>query len=162
MITKGGWRIGNCKPTLITELRRMLVASGLPDNDVGPDMAGDFLVATDDAGRVCGAIAMEQYGEDGLLRSLVVDPELRRMSLGKHLVDALEQEAVSRGVRTFYLLTNTAESYFPRLGYLPTERSSVPESIRNTSQFRELCPASAACFRKLLDDQETGLGSGEG
>lgn len=141
--------IQRCATSQIPALRRMLADAGLPDEDVHAEMAAGFLLAIRD-GEICGAIGMEQYGSDGLLRSLVVDPGYRGEQLGRTLVDALEREAVKRGVRTLYLLTDTAEDYFPRLGYALFDRQSVPTGIRATAQFRELCPASAACLRKTL------------
>jgi amino-acid N-acetyltransferase len=51
--------------------------------------------------------------------------------------------AEERGLRALYLLTMTAEHYFPRFGFAPVERGAVPAEIATTLEFRSACPASA-------------------
>ena len=58
--------------------------------------------------------------------------------------------AQSRGVQELCLLTTTAEHFFERLGYQRAEREAAPASIRGTSEFTTLCPASAVFMRKRL------------
>ena len=48
------------------------------------------------------------------------------------------------GAKALYLLTTTAESYFPSFGFAPTSREAVPEDVRATAEFQGACPASAA------------------
>ena len=50
----------------------------------------------------------------------------------------------------FYLLTNTAERFFERLGYRRTDRENAPEAIRRTQEFSGLCPSSSALMVKAL------------
>ncbi|MEO8430109.1 MAG: GNAT family N-acetyltransferase [Acidobacteriota bacterium] len=56
-------------------------------------------------GRIVGLAALEDYGREGLLRSVVVNPEGRRAGLGARLVAAVTELARTRGVRRLYLLT---------------------------------------------------------
>jgi len=135
-------------------IRTMLTAVTLPVADLGPDRLQDFLVARDDVtGRaVSGIIGLERYGEIGLLRSLVVAPEERRSGLGASLVAALQARAGQNAIRDLYLITIDADPYFSRLGFDPVERASVPQAIRDTSEFSELCPGDAIVMRKVLRD----------
>ena len=68
------------------------------------------------------------------------------------LVDALEARAHAAGIRTLYLLTTTAEGFFARRGYACAERTSVPDAILATEEFRGICPSTAACMAKPLVD----------
>jgi amino-acid N-acetyltransferase len=70
--------------------------------------------------------------------------------LGATLIDHAEQYAASKGVRSIYLLTTTAEAFFKRLGYERIERSNAPPSIERTREFGGLCPASSALMLKSL------------
>ena len=54
------------------------------------------------------------------------------------------------GIRTLYLLTLTAEVYFSAKSFETVERSVVPHGIRDTAEFRDLCPESAVCMRKII------------
>ena len=95
---------------------------------------------------------VEQYGEAGLLRSVVVADPHRGAGYGTALCDALEEHARREGVATLYLLTTTtAAPFFRQRGYEETNREATPEAIRETTEFSELCPTAAACLRKRLD-----------
>lgn len=123
------------------EIEQLLEASGLPLAGVA-EALDEFLVARE-GGRLTGAIGLELYGSAALLRSAAVDPAARGRRVGAMLVDRLLAEAGGRGIRDLYLLTTTAERWFPRFGFEPISRSEVPEAIRNSVEFREACPASA-------------------
>ena len=97
-----------------------------------------------------GMIGCEMHGDDGLLRSLVVTPESRGAGAGSALVECVEAYARSQGIRAMYLLTTTAEQFFARRGYLAVARALVPESIRSTPEYSDICPASSAIMVKQL------------
>ena len=97
-----------------------------------------------------GLVGCEIHGNDGLLRSLVVRPGSRGAGAGSALVRHVEAYALRQGVRAMYLLTTTAEDFFARRGYVPAGRDRVPASIRATSEFSGLCPASSAIMAKRL------------
>jgi amino-acid N-acetyltransferase len=74
----------------------------------------------------------------------------QRHGLGQELVRRLEREAVADGVTVLVLLTQTAEPFFSRLGYVAIDRESAPAEIKASAEFRLLCPASAVCMSKAL------------
>ena len=129
-------------------LLALLAASHLPTAGVPPTLA-DFLVAELD-GRLVGAIGLERYGEAGLLRSAVVEPSAQGTGLGQRLVHELLAHATARGVREIYLLTTTAEHFFPRFGFERMDRGEVPAAVQASVEFREACPASATVMRARL------------
>lgn len=97
-----------------------------------------------------GLIGCEIHGNDGLLRSLVVTPDNRGAGTGSALVGHVEAYARIQGVRAMYLLTTTAEQFFARRGYSPVGRDQVPDSIRSTPEYSDICPASSAIMVKHL------------
>lgn len=97
-----------------------------------------------------GAAGLEVYGDAALLRSAVVDASRRGGGLGNGLVSALLAHAGSRGVREIYLLTTTAEDYFPRFGFTRVGREAVSPAVRASEEFRGACPDSAVAMRKVL------------
>jgi amino-acid N-acetyltransferase len=127
----------------------LLEAAGLPTAGV-PRTLGEFLVA--DAGDgLAGAIGLERYGSGALLRSAVVRPDDRGTGIGAALVRAVLDRARDAGLREVYLLTTTAERWFPRFGFTRIEREQVPDAVRASVEFREACPASAAVMRVRID-----------
>lgn len=144
------WYIDSCVAGHLDLLRQMLLSAELPAEDLTAGKLGDFLVATDQSSNIGGMVGLEKAGDAGLLRSLVVDPAARHQGLGSLLVAAVEDRAQKAGISRMYLLTNTAEQYFPFLGYRRIERSDAPHAIQQTVEFRELCPDSAVCMVKML------------
>jgi amino-acid N-acetyltransferase len=99
-------------------------------------------------GQVVGVAGMERYGDSGLLRSVAVAAEWRGSGIGRTLVDRVLEEGRADGVRDVYLLTTTAEHYFPRLGFACIDRESVPAAVRASAEFTGACPASATAMRR--------------
>lgn len=109
----------------------------------------EFWVA--ESGRkIVGVAGIELYGEGALLRSVAVDPAWRSGGLGRTLVDRALDAARDSGARDVFLLTTTAEKYFPRLGFVGTSRDQVPAGVQGSIEFREACPASAVVMRRSL------------
>lgn len=101
-------------------------------------------------GRIVGCAALEVYEEGALLRSVGVAPPVQGRGVGRRLTEAAITLAQSVGVPAVYLLTTTAERYFPKLGFLPITRAEVPASVHASVEFRSACPASAVVMRRVL------------
>lgn len=133
-----------------TAVERLLLASKLPVDGVRENFSG-FVVAEED-GAIAGAIGLEQYGTAALLRSAVVSPADRGSGVGRRLVERVLQRANEEGIDDLYLLTTTAEKYFPRFGFTPTTRSAVPESVKASVEFRGACPDTAVVMSRRLGE----------
>jgi len=122
----------------------LLAASSLPLDGVH-DALPWFMVA-EHGGTIIGVAGIEASGPAGdhaLLRSVAVSTPWQSRGLGRALVTRAIAEAEARGVKALYLLTTTADGYFPAFGFTVTSRAAVPADIRATAEFREACPASA-------------------
>jgi amino-acid N-acetyltransferase len=124
----------------------LLRAAELPHEDIALHL-GHFLVARQGSA-IVGAIGLEVYAPDGLLRSLVVAPAHRGHGLGDGLVRRLERAAADRGVERFWLLTTTAKTFFARRGFRVTPRADAPAEITATHEFKSLCPSTAICMTR--------------
>lgn len=129
-------------------VEELLATNELPIQGVGEAL--DHFVIAELRGALVGAIGLEMYGDASLLRSAVVQQTARGTGLGVQLVDAILQHAAQAGVHEVYLLTTTAERYFPRFGFQVIARDDVPESVRQSVEFRGACPASAIVMRRSL------------
>jgi amino-acid N-acetyltransferase len=98
---------------------------------------------------IVGAVALEMYSDTALLRSLVVDPSVQGQGVGAGLTQAAIEEAHRRGVSAIYLLTTTAETFFPRFGFVAVDRQSMPASIQGSIEFQSACPASAIAMKHI-------------
>ena len=124
-------------PTLATLLRD----SGLPLDGLEAHLAATIVAR--DATSILGCAALELYGTDALLRSVAVAAEHRGKGLGEALTAAAIALARQRGVRGIYLLTETAERFFPRFGFEIISRDAVPAVVKASAEFTTACPASA-------------------
>ena len=143
------WTIGPARETDLAPVRSLLDASGLPAASV-EEILETLLVARTDVG-VVGCAGLELYGESALLRSVAVAQSLRGTGLGKALTRATLDAARARGIRAVFLLTDTAEAFFPKFGFRPIERAAVDPAVQQSEEFRSLCPASAVAMELALD-----------
>lgn len=130
------------------EVRRVLAALGLPADDVGAPHQSFTTAHAGDA--LVGFVGLELYGASALLRSLAVVPSRHGEGLGGELARRVLAEASAKGVREVYLLTTTAEGFFERAGFARVAREHVPGPVRESPEFKTLCPASAVCMMKRL------------
>jgi amino-acid N-acetyltransferase len=102
------------------------------------------------SGAIVGSAALEVYPDGALLRSVAVVPELQGHGLGRELTNAAIHLAQDLQVTAIYLLTTTAEEYFPQFGFERIARADVPATVQTSIEFTSACPSSAVVMRKAL------------
>jgi amino-acid N-acetyltransferase len=143
--------IGPARRDELPRILELLEEVGLPRDGLA-NHPSTTLVARGD-GRVVGCAALELYGQAALLRSVAVAWDLRSTGLGWRLTEAALELSRHLGVEEAYLLTETADHFFPRFGFQPIPRSEVPRSVRSSVEFTSACPASA---RAMMLDLRAG------
>jgi amino-acid N-acetyltransferase len=132
-----------------SEIKQLLAGCDLIYEDITTALIKHFLLGWDGP-RLIAVVGLEIKNHGALLRSLAVDAGYRNRSIATGLVDKIEDYAKSLKVDALYLLTMTAEDFFKKRDYRLTARDSVPVGIQGTTEFKNLCPASAACMVKHL------------
>jgi amino-acid N-acetyltransferase len=140
--------IGRANPGDLPEVHTLLQRSRLPLD--GLDEHVETMIVAREESHVVGTAALELYADGALLRSVVVDPAVQGRRLGHKLTETALQMAQQHGVRAVFLLTTTAEAFFPKFGFEPVARADVPASVLASVEFRYACPASAVVMRKRL------------
>jgi amino-acid N-acetyltransferase len=138
------------EPARPHDLRDALELLGRADL-TGQDVAegwGHYFVVREDDGRVVAVAGLEVHGEDGLLRSVAVDPAYRGQGLAGRLVDAVLERAALLKLRDLYLLTTTAAAYFARHGFAECGRDAAPGAVAGSWEFRSGCPATAVFMKR--------------
>jgi amino-acid N-acetyltransferase len=131
------------------EVLQLLRETGLPLDGLLEHLA-TTLVARQ-GNRIVGSAAVEVYPDGALLRSVAVARELQGEGIGCRLTEAAIRLAQERGSPAIYLLTTTAEQFFPRFGFERIARSEVPRTVHTSVEFTSACPSSATVMRKPLD-----------
>jgi len=137
------------------EVRTLLEACGLPTADLATARAQFIVACREEQIIATGALQRCGTGGSALLRSVAVTAEARGQGLGRSIVRELESIARSAGISRLTLLTQDAREFFAALGYRVIERQAAPEEVRQSAEFRSLCPSSCVCLSKTLDGSQT-------
>ena len=141
-----GIRVERARPADLDGVLDLLARLHLPLDGLRAHAATTIVAR--DADRIVGSAAVEMYAEGALLRSVAVEPETRGRGIGRQLAEAAMHLARERHAPAVYLLTTTAEGYFPKLGFEPVRREDVPATVQESVEFRSACPASAIAMRR--------------
>ena len=128
-------------------IRAFLADAQLPVADLVDSTPVRFWLIRDGE-RLLGTVALENYADVAVLRSLAVSGGRRGKGLGQLLLFYAESLARRDGIRALCLLTTTASGLFERHGYERIARSDAPGAVRQSEEFRSLCPDSAICMIK--------------
>ena len=140
-------------PGDLAGVEELLTRSGLPLDGVREALP-TFVVAQ--AGdQIIGVAGLEVCCDNALLRSVAVADPWRSHGVGRALVTRVIADAEARGIPALYLLTTTAEHYFPKFGFRPIARDQVPDDIRGTVEFTSACPASAVVMCRGCNQLQT-------
>ncbi len=129
-------------------VRSLLEKAKLP-TDILESAQGELWLVRD--GEATAAGGFEFYGEDALLRSVVVDPAHRGTGIGGRMVTRLLAIAAERNVRRVWLLTETAEKFFSERGFTKVERSAISsKELLASPEFAHVCSVTAVCMVRDL------------
>ncbi len=135
-------------PSDRSAVETLLSRERLPLDGVAEHFA-TFVVAESGA-ELVGAGGLEVHGTFGLVRSVVVAPDVKGHGVGKGLAQQLLTRARARGLEAVYLLTTTAPDFFARLGFERIAREAAPQPLWASAEFQGACPASATVMRLSL------------
>jgi len=136
-------------PEDLSAVERLLTENDLPLLGVR-EAFKDFVVAESN-GRIVGVAGLEVCRENALLRSVAVSQDWRSKGIARALVTRAIADAEARGLQGLYLLTTTAEHYFPSFGFAPVVRENVPADVRVTTEFTTTCSATAIAMARQLN-----------
>ncbi len=132
----------------LSMVKALLNSHSLPTEDIGTSNIIFYLINEGEGLKACAGV--ERFGEVGLLRSVAVKDESRGKGIGSKLIKLVLEQSKGDGIETLFLLTETAESFFSKIGFKKIDRSKAPELIKHSNEFAELCPVSAVLMRKVL------------
>lgn len=142
------------EPADLPAMQAFLQAMSLPTAGLHAAPRSGYLLVKD-AGVLIGLAGLEVHGTVGLLRSVAVDPRHRSRGLAAQLVTQAIGYARQVHLTDLYLLTTTAQSYFPRFGFVAVPRSSAPAALHASEELQGACPASAVLMHLSLETPMT-------
>lgn len=121
--------------------RDLLRSSALPADDL--DFNRDLLVGYYEGDELVGTGGLEVYDSYALLRSLSVKMGIRGKAVGSTITEFLINEAKKKDLAGVYLLTETAPGFFLKKGFNVVSREAVPEEVKRSEEFANLCSKTA-------------------
>jgi len=111
---------------------------------------GTFIVA--EKGKTLQACAgFERYGSYALVRSVAVAEETTGRGIGTAIARELECRMMDAGISQAFLLTESAQGFWERLGFNVIEREAAPRDIGVSEEFQSACPKAAILMTKKLE-----------
>jgi amino-acid N-acetyltransferase len=108
-------RYRRAHPEDIPRIGSLIASANLPPLFIN-EFLGGFVVADCD-GVILGVGGLELYGDNGVIRSVVVDERARGWGLGRSMSELLIEDARQAGARTLYLFTAEALGFWRHLGF---------------------------------------------
>lgn len=141
------WVLRGARAQDRVQVAALLREARLGEEDLDTAFPGGYVVAEGEGG-IAGVAGIERYGPHALLRSVAVAETLRGSGVGEALVRDRLAAADAEGAEDVWLLTTTAERWFPRFGFVPVERAAIPPPLQASAEVSHACPASAAVLRR--------------
>ncbi|HYK73663.1 MAG TPA: hypothetical protein VEV44_11195 [Pseudoneobacillus sp.] len=109
-----------------------------------------FLLMEDESGRLRGTIGVEPFGENGLLRSLVITSGMTEKDI-LLLFQQILRLTKEKDIKNLFLATNKRESisFFEMLGFSTVEESSLPEDLYQSEHIKNILNVDNSIFLKI-------------
>ncbi|WP_337867389.1 arsenic resistance N-acetyltransferase ArsN2 [Meiothermus sp.] len=125
----------------LPEVMALLDAAHLPQVGVEEHIL-NFMLALDGE-KVVGCAGLEVHQGSGLLRSVAVAEEYRRMGIGAKLTEGMLDLARHKNLTSLSLLTETAADFFLRFGFAQIPRAELPAALQASQELQGACPETA-------------------
>jgi len=134
-------------------ITNLLLKTNLPLEGIESHLENFLIVrnvtAGDSQGTLIACAGLEIYGNSTLLRSVAVHPDFQGKGYGSQLVDEMIELARKKHITRLFLLTDTAEEYFKKRGFVTVSRDKIPSDMKNSVEFTFLCASSPTMMREL-------------
>ena len=117
----------------IPAITTLLKEVNLPPDDLERWIDNFFVLTIE--GKIEGCIGLEQWENDGLLRSFAVSEDYRSKGFGIELYNKLLAAAQAMNLNSILLLAKGASDFFEKNGFEFIDRNGSPESVKNSIQF---------------------------
>jgi len=146
-------RIEAAKKSDYNAVEVLLRKTDLPPDEIGLHMENFLVIRHPEAEHgpelLVGSVGLEIYEDSALLRSLAVHPDYQGTGLGSRLVDSIIEAAKEKDITRLFLLTDTAEEFFKKRGFVVVTRDEVPDDMKQSIEFTTLCTSSPSMMREI-------------
>ncbi len=141
-------QIGKIKADEIAVVKNILKEAMLPFEDI--DQHTETFLTAKVGSEIVGAVGLEIWNDNGLLRSLVVKDNFRNYGFGNELYARSIDLAKQNNLKQVVLLTTTAEQFFSKKGFTKVTGINIPSFVKETKEYTIYCPSSSAVMMKQI------------
>ena len=141
-------QIEEIKTAEIALVKNILKEAGLPFEDI--DQHSETFLTAKVGNEIVGAVGLEIWNDNGLLRSLVVKKNFRNYGFGNELYAASIDLAKQNNLKQVVLLTTTAEQFFSKKGFTKVTGNNIPSFVKATKEYIIYCPSSSVIMMKQI------------
>lgn len=116
----------------VTTVKQLLSKANLSCDHLQAGQQHYFVLENPQLQFILGAIGLEKYDHDGLLRTFVMERTLWNQELGKKCMNLLLNYARDQGLKRLYLVTTVTQPFFTELGFVPIDLKELPSSLLET------------------------------
>ncbi|WP_100374192.1 GNAT family N-acetyltransferase [Bacillus sp. FJAT-45037] len=135
----------------ILPIQRLVARAGLHGNGIEHQVS-QFLVVEDDQEQVIGAVGIEQYKKDALLRSLVLDSPIWTGPLTLEFLQVALAYAKEQDVENVYMCAKSSSPLFYQLDFKEVKKEFVPKDIQQSTHYQQTVDQSVRVWACELDD----------
>lgn len=135
----------------IPAIQSLLAKENLPCVDI--NCAKQVFIIAKANKKIVGCVGLEPYKNYGLLRSLTVKNDFRNKAIGTKLVKLMSAYACTQKIKKLFILTITAKDFFESKGFCQINRTAAPRLIKNSSEFKTICPKTAIFMEKDISSE---------
>jgi amino-acid N-acetyltransferase len=143
-----GVRLRSATEADLPAITRLTAGAGLGAADLATQVESFFVAESEAA--VIGAIGLQCFGGDALLRSACIDPVWRGRSVASNLVEHALTEAALEAIDNVYLFTEGAERFFSRFGFITVPPDDLPFTVTRAAERAGASPAGATAMHLRL------------
>jgi N-acetylglutamate synthase-like GNAT family acetyltransferase len=140
-VTSPAFAVRPARPDERAPIEGLLEQSGLTRAGLGDPQCALWVAVA--GAELVGVAGLERYGRVGLVRSVAARGDWRGRGVAQALCREVFAAAAAAGVSRLYLLTETAEEYFRRLGFVPVSRADADPLLAGSAEFQSGHCASA-------------------
>lgn len=116
----------------MTTVKQLLTKANLSCDHLQSGQRHYFVLENPQLQFILGAIGLEKYDHDGLLRTFVIERTLWDKELGTKCMNILLHYARQQGLKRLYLVSTATKQFFTELGFVPIDREKLPPTLLQT------------------------------
>ncbi|MEC2073498.1 GNAT family N-acetyltransferase [Alkalihalophilus marmarensis] len=135
----------------ILPIQRLVARAGLSSAGI-EHAVSQFLVVENEDEQIIGAVGIEQYEHNALMRSLVLDSPIWTGVLTLEFLQVALAYAKDQDIRTVYMCAKSSSPLFYQLDFKEVKKERIPKVVKQSTHYQQTVDESVRVWACELDD----------